>query len=88
MISDVDKSIEFYRETLGLDLEERGARSVELDTGEHTLPTGTDVTDGVRRASVANLSVVHRNDVPAVGRRRDIDCARQMNRTANGSCLE
>lgn len=37
MVSDVEQSIEFYEETLGLDLIERGDRSATFDTGECTL---------------------------------------------------
>lgn len=37
MVSDVDESVEFYRETLGLDLKEQGDRSAKFDTGECTL---------------------------------------------------
>lgn len=37
MVSDVEESVAFYEETLGLDVLERGDRSAEFDTGECTL---------------------------------------------------
>lgn len=42
MVSDVDESVEFYGETLGLDIRERGDRSAEFDTGECTLVVEED----------------------------------------------
>lgn len=37
MVSDVDRSTEFYADVLGLDVAERGERSTAFDTGEGQL---------------------------------------------------
>lgn len=37
MVRDVDRAVAFYRNGLGLDLERRGERSAEFDTGAATL---------------------------------------------------
>lgn len=42
MVSDVEQSVLFYEETLGLDVLERGDRSAEFDTGKCTLVVEED----------------------------------------------
>jgi catechol 2,3-dioxygenase-like lactoylglutathione lyase family enzyme len=42
MVTDLDNSIRFYHEKLGLDLRDRGTRSATLDTGACTLEIERD----------------------------------------------
>lgn len=45
MVSDVDRSTEFYAETLGLEVAERGDRSTAFDTGETELMIEQDFSE-------------------------------------------
>lgn len=45
MVSDVDRSTEFYAETLGLEVAERGDRSTEFDTGQTRLMIEQDFSE-------------------------------------------
>lgn len=45
MVSDIDRSTEFYSETLGLEVDERGERSTTFDSGGTELKLEQDFDD-------------------------------------------
>lgn len=79
MTSDLDRSERFYTEVLGLDVSERGARSVEFDAGACALKLEADFDEATLAAfglfppgderGNGSIAVVEVDDVDAVHER-------------------